>query len=345
MKYVNFRYKYATLVVLLLSTLIMQISASQSSPSIDQEEVREINVLFLEDSSYWESQSLDTEYYLNYENYGDTRINIVDRVPVETTLITSEYLAESQADVLYLVNLHQRKFETGELNAILAYLNEGHGLIGTHETINFEHMALSPVFGINPDVVLNGGYNVFPITDHMNINNTVHPLYKNMPETYFVDRTMTASINGKASPWSDDPAILLENGTILGASTTGEMAVIYAEGEKTKSVYFTHNPSESSMSGDLTLLYNSFVWASMPATQSSEDGTDTNTDASETTITGTNSDSTTYVYETVTVTNDSESGPSVAGIDPSIVPVRFDAVLFSLFFVGLIYSNIRRRGA
>jgi hypothetical protein len=318
--------------------MIIQVPRSNGSQFINQQQNSEIRVLLIYGSSYLEGQSLDYEFSSNYAHYGSVKISI-DRVYTESTLITSELLFESQADVLYLVNLHERILEHDEQTAIISYVQEGHGIVGTHESLNSGQALLAPLFGINPNMILSQAYNVFPISDHMNINDSAHPLFENMPDPYFVDRTMTAAINGKASPWVDDPSILLENGTIRDTSSSGEMAIIYSEGENIRSVYLTHNPSESASSNDLILVYNSFTWSSIMSTQQSPGSPDlvSTNDITENSNSKSSKDATTTIIYT-TINKDNETGPELPGVF-SDAPIQVDIIFITLLLTGIFYSR------
>lgn len=272
------------------------------------------------------------EFDDNYNTYGNNKM-IIDISTTVSETINPDLLHESQADVLYLHNLVARSLSQEEQYAIIDYVSEGHGIVATHETLT-RNVLLAPLFGINPEMFVAGGTNTMPFSDTMILDDTNHPLVTKLSNPYPVDRTTTAALDGKAAPWENDPRIMLENGTILGTSTTGEMAIIYSEGENLRSVYMTHNPADSQSTDDLQLLYNSLSWTSETSIQPSHyiESANGNT-ATDDTIT---------IYEIVTITNSTDTGSSIAPIFAD-VPIRLDMVILSLFIVGLISSNDRRR--
>lgn len=240
-------------------------TSTQQPLELNQENT--IKVLAIPDDDY--DASIENEFEDNFGIYGQTKIIIDSRTALSST-ITADLLSESQADVLYLHNIHQRTLSVDEQNVILSYVSNGHGIIGTHGTLNPNHAPLAALFGINPDMISNGGMNTFPISTTMNLDDTSHPLLANISEPYDIDRTMTAALNGQESPWFKDPRILLENGNLLSTSPDGNVAIIYSEAVNTGSVYLTHNPGVSGSPNDLQLIYNSLVWSSLISYQTTQ---------------------------------------------------------------------------
>lgn len=275
------------LIFIIYNSLLLTTTSTRQSLMLQQD--RTIKVLLIrsiDDFSDSLLSVIESEFTENYETYGHTKI-IIDSSTVALNPISSELFSETQADVLYLHNIGGHSVD--EQNAIISYVSNGHGIIGTHGTLQQSlHSPLASLFGINPDMVSNGGMNNFPTSSTMNINDSSHPLLANMSSPYFVQTTTTAAVNGQQSPWSDDPRILLENGTLLATSTDGNVAIIYSEGENTRSVYLTNNPGESQSTNDLKLLYNSLSWSSLVSNQlihGTSSGPTTTPDSSEQTTT------------------------------------------------------------
>lgn len=243
------------LIFLLCNTIIFSSRANSRVIILGQDDT--IYVLAIPADDYGEFD--ENEFNLNYQQYGKSRI-IIDSETAHVGNITPELLRASHADVLYLHNLRVEFLSIDEQYAIASYVANGHGIIGTHETLNPNHFELATIFGLNLDMVSNGGMGAFPTSANMIIDDSSHPLFANMSVSYDLDRTISAAIDGQPSQWFDDPRILSESGNLLAVSTDGDVAIVTSEQETSRSVYFTHNPGVSASVDDLKLLYNSFIW-------------------------------------------------------------------------------------
>jgi hypothetical protein len=270
------------LLFFMLNSLLL--TTTLGYPSLVLQQDRTIKVLAITNPGEEnEIEFEENEFSSNFAAYGDTKINIDRTTASYPEIITTQLLNESQADVLYLHNLASRVLSVDEQDAIMGYLSDGHGIVGTHETLKPAHASLAAPFGINPEMISNGGMSTFPTSTTMILSDISHPLLVNMPSQYHVIATMTAAINGQPSPWSDDLRILMPNGNLLVTSTDGNVAIIYSE--VNSSVYLTNNPADSGSPDDMTLLYNSMSWSSLvsnPTTDvSTSEPTSTQTTSNE----------------------------------------------------------------
>jgi hypothetical protein len=201
-----------------------------------------------------------------WPNFGSKNI-IFDSESTRNTYITLDLLLSSNADVLFLSNLFAENFvlDKQERQAIREYVQLGHGIIGTHGSLEpIGHSDLAPLFGIN-SIMIESTEGFMPIIDSenpFNLMNIDHPILDGVSNIYSTGHTptMSAFIEGKSHPWTADPRIMLENGSILATSSDGNAAVIKAEG-LFNSIYLTHFHIRNSLNqDDDQLLYNSILW-------------------------------------------------------------------------------------
>ncbi len=261
--------KHISLIILFLIVIPFSLTfasyPSQSTKNIDISQASVVKVLTLKQPDI-DLSLLNDEFSINFVKYGEIYI-INDITTAVANTITDQMLEDSNADVLYLPNIIGQDFDANEQRAIVSYVSAGHGIVASHGTLEpIAHAQLAPLFGINSSMISStGGY--MPIIGSsgiFNITGIDHPLFGNIPNPYESggDATMSALVDGQSVPWSDDPDILLYNGTILTTSTDNNAAIIYVDEVNTRSVYFSHYPESNSQIEDYQLIYNSLIWCS-----------------------------------------------------------------------------------
>ncbi|MHA2102497.1 MAG: zinc ribbon domain-containing protein [Candidatus Hodarchaeales archaeon] len=202
-----------------------------------------------------------------WSKFGSKNV-IFDTESTRDTYITLDLLLSSNADVLFLSNLIAENFvlDSQERQAIREYVQLGHGIIGTHGSLEpIGHSDLAPLFGINPDMI-ESTEGFMPIIDSQNpfnLMNIEHQILDGVSDIYSTGHTptMSAFIEGESHPWTADPRIMLENGSILATSVNGNAAIITSEG-LFNSIYLTYFHIRNSLNqDDDQLLYNSILWA------------------------------------------------------------------------------------
>lgn len=251
MKYINFHYKYALVLVLLMSTLIMQNSASQSSPN-------------------------NQNTYDRIEMQVESLIDGIDELIIQENKIWYNHLAYQKPglfngeDVPTIINKYEW-FPNFPLNN-----DDPQESVPLVDIIDIPRSEVT--FKLSDIVITDYDTSEDPVIERTELLVSIsqQPLLTN-------DFTLIITIN------DEDP-----NGAAW---------------------------------------YSFTIYYLAPVSM---------TDNSDTMDPENDPDTTTIVYETVTVTNDSEAGPSIEPIF-SDLPIKFDSVFLTLFIIGLIYSNNRRR--
>jgi len=214
----------------------------------------------------------------NWANHGNISIYI-DYVRFNKENIRYQELVDSYADVL--VVSHPRSadctrpaeadpvslgyyFTDDEMNAIMRYTQEGHGIIATAMTFDSNKLPghsffLGPLFGMDPG-------NVYTCTVGINDLYVVnpsenHPLFQNIPDNYnTMDGKTTAPGFYMSGPENWTPAHLA--GGVYKALSNPPVyaAVIAHETGVHNAVYITSFIELNSNMNDRQLLYNAMIW-------------------------------------------------------------------------------------
>ena len=209
----------------------------------------------------------------NWNLYGGTPVE-VDYQRFNRESITYQELVDSYADVLVISSSRSGNwnnpigagyyFSDREIDDIIRYVQEGHGIIATGITFDSDKMPnhgfrLGPLFGMSSS-------NLYIYTDGINDHRILdptknHPLFNKITDTYITanGRTLTPGLNlTQAENWT---ASHLAGGEYKAMSIqTGYGSVIAYELGAYKAVYFTNFLEKSSNTNDKQLLYNAMVW-------------------------------------------------------------------------------------
>ncbi|MFY0598964.1 MAG: M4 family metallopeptidase [Cyclobacteriaceae bacterium] len=130
--------------------------------------------------------------------------------------ITYQKLVDSEADVLIIANAFFIQYSEEELDAIIQYVNEGHGLISYYAMFGFgsSHLRLAPLFGLSK----NDTY-AFETFDETSKSTRGHELFEGLDESQI--RTSTQTVK-PASSWDN---VNLQ-GDILARSNDGNAIVV-----------------------------------------------------------------------------------------------------------------------
>ncbi|HDN66138.1 MAG TPA: hypothetical protein ENF23_07640, partial [Methanosarcinales archaeon] len=203
---------------------------------------------------YWDDLSN------NWYEYGKYIVDI-NYTALDKEEITYDDIRSTGADVLAIPDSSVCglgwEFTDSEIDAIIQYVQEGHGLTGSFGTLSSEvpnNMLLAPMFGLDPDAVGCRRGRFDPVFDLLDPDNS---LFAELPNPYRggMDGTTTDMVINPDYP-----------GTIV-ARSKDRMANIYEyRGDHVAagaSVYFTHGPELSGFGAeeqDRQIVYNSFVW-------------------------------------------------------------------------------------
>lgn len=149
-------------------------------------------------------------------NYNDVNI---DYTSLHITDFTYEDLQNSGADVLIIPNtFFFFEYTETELNAIVRYIEEGHGLVMYYGTLGFypSHDRLAQLVGLSKNVTYQAtqNYNGFnnPVREHELYEGLTAPFFTNtstvLPSVPWSDANLEGEVIGKSA---DDRAIVVRN--------------------------------------------------------------------------------------------------------------------------------------
>jgi hypothetical protein len=190
-----------------------------------------------------------------WQQYGTIPLR-VDVESLNKHEITYQDLIQSEADVLIIscsaaVN---RVYTDDEISAIKRYTFEGHGLIATAGTFFMEtNNKLAPIFGMREDISYSATYMA---NSSLNILDTQHPLFNNIPSCYPVATGATACPPDFS--WDQDD---LSGGTYIAMSPAYEGTIVVHDG----AVFVSHWVEYMSNNYDFQLMYNAVVWSKYEA--------------------------------------------------------------------------------
>jgi len=191
-----------------------------------------------------------------WQQYGTIPLR-VDIESLNKYEITYQDLVQSEADVLIIScsAAAGRVYTDDEILAIRRYTFEGHGLIATAGTFFMEtnNNKLAPIFGIREDISYSS---TFMANSSLNILDTQHPLFTNIPSCYPVATGATACPPDFS--WDQDD---LSDGTYIAMSPENEGTIVVHNG----AVFVSHWVEYMSNNHDFQLMYNAIVWSKYEA--------------------------------------------------------------------------------
>jgi hypothetical protein len=187
-----------------------------------------------------------------WQQYGTIPLR-VDCKSLDKSEITYQDLVQSEADVLIIscAAAVNRIYTDDEISAIKRYTFEGHGLIATAGTFYMEinNNKLAEIFGMRDDI----SYSITIIANSsLNILDTEHPLFNNIPACYPVAYGLTACPPDFS--WNQDDLL---GGTYVAMSPAYEGTIIVHDGV----VFISHFVEYMSNNHDFQLMYNAAVWS------------------------------------------------------------------------------------
>lgn len=202
----------------------------------------------------------------NWATYGSFQI-LIDYTYLDKEDITTLDLTYSSADILLIsssnsTGLSTSEFTNAEITAIQAYVNAGHGIVGTGTVLNsiylLNHFQLAPLFGIDNSQSYT---ETTGVTDYQQIN-TGHTVFCNIADPF----TTGSGISSTPGGFVPDPAgwtaaNLLSYGEYLGNSTPVPSAGAIIANDTGRGIYLSNAHEMASNADDKQILYNSMIWA------------------------------------------------------------------------------------
>lgn len=202
----------------------------------------------------------------NWATYGSFQI-LIDYTYLDKEDITALDLTYSSADILLIsssnsTGLSTSEFTNAEITAIQAYVNDGHGIMGTGTVLNsinlINHFQLAPLFGIDGTQSYT---DITGVTDYQQID-TGHTVFCNIADPF----TTGSGISSTPGGFTPDPAgwtaaNLLSEGEYLGNSTPVPSAGAIISNDTGRGIYLSNAHEMSSNADDKQILYNAMIWA------------------------------------------------------------------------------------
>jgi hypothetical protein len=205
----------------------------------------------------------------NWATYGTYEV-LIDYTYLDKEGITALDLTYSSADILLIsssnsTGLTTAEFTNAEITAIQAYVNAGHGILGTGLTLNTEYLInngqLAPLFGLDSSEAYT---NTSGVTDY-DVLNPGHTIFNNVPDPF----TTVSGISCTPGLAVPDPAgwtasQLQPGAEYIGTSTPTPSAgaIIVNDTGTYRGAYLSNVHEMSSSTNDKQILYNAMIWAS-----------------------------------------------------------------------------------
>jgi hypothetical protein len=188
----------------------------------------------------------------NWPGFGSTIIEI-DCTSLTKYDITYDDLVATGADVLIISYALYWAYTDQEIQAIMRYVYEGHGLIVTSSTFNRwvpNNNKLARLLGLNETTTW-CYYRTY--SERLGLKAPTHPLFAKIPDPYYVGGMSTAvPLDLKWGPEE------LMGGAYVALGGYKESAIVVYNGL----VYISPHVEFSPRKNDLQLLYNAITWSS-----------------------------------------------------------------------------------
>jgi hypothetical protein len=158
-----------------------------------------------------------------------------------------------------------KQFTAAEVDAVKAYADEGHGLIGTYLTFawsgqGIDNSALAPLFGLVKDDGWGGGDATIVPTYHLRVNKHRGPakaLYRGLPNPY-VSSGYNYSQRPGDGTWSRND---LAGARIVAVNASRSAAItVYSRQQAYSAIYIANMPEYKGGAQDQQFLYNAIIY-------------------------------------------------------------------------------------
>lgn len=198
------------------------------------------------------------ELNAGWSGFGDVPMSI-DYTSLAGYYWTLQDIEATDADVLILSAAGYNKYSDGEIEAIIAYVEAGHGLILSYEAFRWNRTALAPLVGLSSEITLWTGTAQDPIT--IDFVGAAHPIMSRLDTSY------GSGVRTFADPPYDDPWPLT-TGVAVATLSTLQIAprpgIITNETDSYRSVYLSYyveDRADGANQQDMQVFYNALVWS------------------------------------------------------------------------------------
>ncbi len=208
------------------------------------------------------NQTIWSDLNNGWWQFGETPVQI-DYTSLAGSGWTSERIAATGADVLIFSVPGYMQYTDAEINAVIQYVQEGHGLIITYDDFLWNRRALAPLVGLSTANVLGTVTTTDPI--ELEVLFPKHPLFNGLTAPY------VSGVRFRARPWFPGDPWILDGGTVLANLYTRVIApgpgIIAKETEAFRGLYFSYyieDKADGANLQDMQVFYNALVWAGTP---------------------------------------------------------------------------------
>ena len=203
---------------------------------------------------------------LRWQEFIDTPV-IIDYISLAHNDITLDDLNSTNADVLVIDwALHTPQFKMfdfeysdEELDAIIDYINSGHGLIVTRDSFGGNNHRLKPFVGLNPDISIIDIYK--SRIGKINVQQPEHPMFNNLPNNFLSKAKSCYPRND--TKWDEYD---IDDGTIMALSDNLKGIIVANDSRVYMSTWIHMDPVGNVYvnDNDLQLFYNTILYANDP---------------------------------------------------------------------------------
>jgi len=200
------------------------------------------------------------ELNTGWSDFGNTPVQI-DYTSLAGNNLTLPQIQDTDADVLILSCPGFLTYKTSEIDAIISYVNAGHGLIISYGNFRSEDRRLAPLVGLSESTSL--GTATWPDPFSFELIVPQHPVLSGLSSSY------TTGVRVLASPIQGSQWQIATTATVLAEARPtfqqfiGDGIILANETEDYRGLYFAHyieNKSGGSNQQDMQVLYNGLLW-------------------------------------------------------------------------------------
>jgi len=210
--------------------------------------------------TYFLGMTIWRELNSGWSQFGETPVQI-DYTSLAGYNWTVEDIAATGADVLIFSVPGWLHHTDDEINAIIQYVEAGHGLIITYGNFRSEDRALAPLVGLSTSISLGTGTAADPIQIDPLVPD--HPVFAGLRGPY----VSGVRFNATAYPHS----WVLDGGTVLANLFTAVLpprpGIIANDAGTYRGLYFSYYVEDKDGGAnlqDMQVFYNALVWAGTP---------------------------------------------------------------------------------
>jgi hypothetical protein len=191
--------------------------------------------------------------------FGDIPVKI-DYTSLAGTRITLSQLEATQADVIILSCPGYLTYRAEEIDALIDYVEAGHGLIITYGNFRSEDYRLAPLVGLSEEIVLGTGTAIDPFW--IEPNEADHPIFEGVSDPYVSGVPFVANVVPYYDPWPLQGGVPIAD--LLNDVMVRRPAIITHDPGDYRGVYFSYyieDKAGGTNRQDMQVFYNSLLWS------------------------------------------------------------------------------------